>query len=240
MWTRAELKAKAWNVLKNCCYWKAVVVALIMAAVGGLGGSAGSAGGSSGGAVDELQGINPEAVYGILIIVSLVIIICLVLGFLFSAFVSNPLIVGCNRFFSMACIQDTDIGEIGIAFKNGRYMNVVKAMFSMTLEIFLWSLLFVIPGIIKKYEYRMVPYIVAENPDITWAEAKALSSRMMNGNKMNAFVLDLSFIGWNLLGALTCGILSIFWVNPYQCLTNAELYLTLRAGMYNNMQPTYY
>lgn len=73
---------------------------------------------------------------------------------------------------------------------------------------------------------------MAENPNISWEDAKQLSINMMEGNKMAAFVLDLSFIGWNILGAFTCGLLSIFWVNPYKCLTDAELYLTLRANMF--------
>ena len=88
-------------------------------------------------------------------------------------------------------------------------------------------MLFVIPGIIKAYEYRMIPFILAENPDIKMEDAFALSKRMMDNEKLNAFVLDISFIGWMILGALSCGIFHIFYVNPYYQLTNAELYLVL-------------
>ncbi len=230
MWTRKELKDKAWYILKDCCYWKAVLVAFIMAAVGGLGGSGGSAG--SGASSAGESGLSGSELTVIIIFVLVITVIALAIGFVFTAFLSNPVIVGCSRFFSLACLQDANVNEIGVPFKGGVYMNVVKTMFSMTFEVFLWSLLFVIPGIIKGYEYRMVRYIVAENPTISWADAKELSKSMMDGNKMEAFILDLSFVGWYMLSILTCGLLSIFWVNPYKCLTDAELYLTLRANTF--------
>ena len=90
-------------------------------------------------------------------------------------------------------------------------------------------MLFLVPGIIKSYEYRMIPYILADNPTISYEEAFALSKKMMTGNKWDAFVLDLSFIGWRILGGLTCGILSLFYVNPYQYQTNAALYEALKG-----------
>ena len=93
---------------------------------------------------------------------------------------------------------------------------------------FLWSCLFVIPGIIKMYEYRMIPYIISENPDISYSEAFKASREMMMGNKWKAFVFDLSFIGWYLLNALTCGILGIFFVNPYYYASDANLYRAIK------------
>ena len=128
------------------------------------------------------------------------------------------------------------------AFSNG-YMNVVKTMFLRGLFTFLWTLLFIIPGIIKGYEYRMIPYILAENPGIDSREAFAVSKQMMDGNKWAAFVLDLSFLGWQILSVFTCGILSVFYVNPYVYMTNAELYVALkeitfggRGQFYQNTQ----
>jgi len=91
-----------------------------------------------------------------------------------------------------------------------------------------WSLLFIIPGIVKSYSYRMVPYILAENDEISGKEAIELSMQMMNGHKWNTFVLDLSFLGWQILSAFTLGILSVFYVAPYIHATDAELYKTLR------------
>ena len=83
--------------------------------------------------------------------------------------------------------------------------------------------------VIKTYEYRMIPYILAENPRIKRKEAFELSKQMMKGNKWKTFILDMSFFGWNFLSVLTLGILSIFYVNPYNAATIAELYATLKT-----------
>ena len=88
----------------------------------------------------------------------------------------------------------------------------------------LWSLLLVVPGIVKHYEYLMVPYIIAENPAMDYKEAFQISKQMMDGEKMEAFIMDLSFLGWYLLSAVTCGLLAIFYVNPYVQASFAEMY----------------
>ena len=74
----------------------------------------------------------------------------------------------------------------------------------------------------------MVPYIIADNPDMSATDVIKFSREMMNGNKWRAFVLDLSFIGWYILSGLTLGILSVFYVNPYIYATDAELYMALK------------
>ena len=119
-----------------------------------------------------------------------------------------------------------EVKEIAYAFDHS-YMNVVKTMFFKDLYVFLWTLLFVIPGVYKKYQYRMVPYIMAEHPEMNYKEALELSKNMMDGEKWHAFVLDLSFVLWHVLGMITCGILEVFYIAPYQYLTNAELYRTI-------------
>ncbi|MDE7258353.1 MAG: DUF975 family protein, partial [Lachnospiraceae bacterium] len=149
-----------------------------------------------------------------------------------------PLVVGAQRFFVVSHYQKAELGELGYAFSNS-YMNVVKTMFLKALYVFLWSLLLVIPGIIKGYEYRMIPYILAENPGIDTKEAFAMSKQMMDGNKWNAFVLDLSFLGWIILSVFTCGILAVFYVNPYIYMTDAELYVALKEITFGNA-PTGY
>ena len=98
--------------------------------------------------------------------------------------------------------------------------------------VMLWSLLFIIPGIIKSYEYYMVPYILAENPNISSARAFELSKMMTNGEKLNIFVLELSFLGWQLLGILACCIGNYF-VTPYLEASFAELYEAMRAKVYD-------
>jgi len=107
----------------------------------------------------------------------------------------------------------------------------VGIMLMVSVKTFLWSLLFVIPGIVKSYEYRMIPYILSENPSIQMSRAFELSREMTYGHKADIWVLDLSFILWNLLGAITCGLANIFYVNPYIAATNAELYGVLRGNV---------
>ena len=102
-------------------------------------------------------------------------------------------------------------------------------MFLRTLYIFGWSLLFLIPGIVKSYSYMLVPYIMAENPTLDHKRVFQLSREMMNGHKMEAFVLQWSFFGWILLSVFTTGILNILYVNPYMQATYAEFYSAVKA-----------
>lgn len=144
-----------------------------------------------------------------------------------NIFVLHPLEVGCKRYMTLAREVKPEFSEMVFAFRNC-YGNVVKTMFLRSLYTFLWSLLFVIPGIVKAYEYRMVPFLMAEYPDMASDEAFRISREMMTGNKWEAFVLDLSFIGWNILAMLTFGLTGVFYSAPYQMLTDAALYLTLK------------
>lgn len=91
----------------------------------------------------------------------------------------------------------------------------------------LWWLT-VVGGAVKHYSYFLVPFIVAENPDIRPRDAVKLSCRMMNGHKWECFKLDLSFLGWKLLGIFTLGISEIFWTVPYQMAVYSEYYALLR------------
>ena len=148
---------------------------------------------------------------------------------LLDAFIVNPIEMGCNKFFLRNLDEEAEISNVSYAFDHS-YKNVVGVMFRRDIAIALWSMLFVIPGIIKSYEYRMIPYLLAEHPEMSWKDAFAESKEMMSGNKWKAFVLDLSFIGWHLLSILTLGLLSIFYVNPYKFATNAALYERLKYG----------
>ena len=88
---------------------------------------------------------------------------------------------------------------------------------------FLWSLLFIVPGVVKAYSYSMSFYIKHDNPSYTWQQCIDESRRMMNGNKMRLFLLDLSFIGWLFLGALCFGV-GTLWVTPYMEAARANFY----------------
>lgn len=161
------------------------------------------------------------------IFMMVLILIAALVAVAFDVFLLKPLEVGSERIFICGRVEDPKIDMIGGAFSEN-YKNVVFTQFLRGLYIFLWSLLLIVPGIVKSYEYRMIPYILAENPDIDHREAFRLSRAMMDGQKWNAFIFDLSFIGWELLAVLTLGILDIFYVNPYRFAANTELYIALR------------
>ena len=149
-------------------------------------------------------------------------------GIALKVFLLNPLEVSGRRFFTANLYDKASLSELGFCFTTN-YLNIVKTMFFRGLYNWLWYLLLVVPGIIKSYEYRMIPYIMAENPDCPTREAFAMSKRMMAGNKWDAFVLDLSFIGWSILNMFTMGILGLFYVNPYRFETMAALYDALKT-----------
>ena len=242
MWTRSELKERAKVAFKRN-YWKCVLVALILALL--VGGGAGSSIRRNDSSqdltaeqrqmVEDLSDLGDSGLVGaVLDVVEKVSItqnkyvtislgglglVGLVLGLL----VFNPLIVGCYRFFLKNSRGGAELNELGAGFKDN-WGNVILVMFLKNLFIALWTLLFIVPGIIKMYSYRLVPYILKEHPELTGTQAITLSRKMMNGHKADAFVLDLSFLGWILLSALTCGILHIFYVGPYIQATDAELY----------------
>lgn len=94
---------------------------------------------------------------------------------------------------------------------------------------FLWGLLFIIPGIVKSYSYAMTPYIMAENPEITASDAIKASMEMMDGHKGDLFFLDLTFIGWDILAALTLNIGHIA-LNPYKNAARTAFYKELISG----------
>lgn len=100
-------------------------------------------------------------------------------------------------------------------------LNLLNGIF-----VFLWSLLLIIPGIIKAYSYAMSIYILADNPGISANEARKKSIEMMRGNKWRLFCLYFSFIGWMLLCGITLGILS-FWIVPYMNASFAAFYQSL-------------
>lgn len=104
------------------------------------------------------------------------------------------------------------------------YGGNVLMMFLIWLYTALWSMLFVIPGIVKGYSYSLAMYIKSENPNIPASKAIELSTRMTNGHKMDLFVLDMSFIGWFLLSGITFNILGILYVLPYYQAAKAFAY----------------
>lgn len=173
--------------------------------------------------------------YGGVAFFAIVVVAAIVLSFIVAVsavaveiFVVNPLYVGIMRFYVRSFDTKPQYKEFFYAFENN-YKNVTGIMFLRDLYTILWALLLIVPGIVKSYEYYMVPYLVAENPAIETKDAFAYSRMMMKGQKWKTFVLDLSFLGWRILSAMTFGVLGIFFVEPYSRLTSAALYRRLRG-----------
>ena len=137
---------------------------------------------------------------------------------IFAAFLTIPLIYGPLKvgmsFFYLKITngEEGKVGDVFFGFKS--MMQNFLCIFLSSLYVMLWSLLLVIPGIMKYYSYAMAPYIMAENPGISANEAITRSKNMMEGHRMELFVLKLSFFGWYLLGSVTLG-LAMFYVIPY-------------------------
>lgn len=235
--TRALLKENAKRSFKTK-YGESIVVALIMSAFMTGGASFTGSGSSnvdessfsweySADSLGELISSIPEGVmYGFLGILGVTVTLSILVGI----FLAPIFIVGGNRFFlKLRKGAHTGIGEVIGNFKDGNYKNIVITSFFQYLYIFLWSLLFVVPGIIKSYDYYCVNHILAVRPDIDRNVALKMSTALMKGHRWDAFVLELSFLGWILLGSLTCGILNIAYVNPYMYATLNEFYCYVRA-----------
>jgi uncharacterized membrane protein len=245
MFDRKVLKERAKAAFK-ANYWASVLAALVGVTLPSAlmgAGSAFSSGGTAATqttatmdaqteqAVATFNSLTPEQQTAAVAAVGAVLGGALVIGFivtiLMAIFVANPLSLGGSRFFMVNTAEPAKTGELGYGFKPN-YKKKVKIMFGMFIRIFLWSLLFIIPGIIKAFQYRMIPYLLAEDDSMEMKEYLAASSYMMDGNKWKAFVLDLSFIGWHLLGALTFGLVELFYAAPYHAAANAELYVELK------------
>ncbi|MBR3249637.1 MAG: DUF975 family protein [Clostridia bacterium] len=162
------------------------------------------------------------------VILAVTIIIALLIYFIFWYYIVNVYQIVLRRLL----LEGRTYKKI--PFRRITYLSRVKklnraskTMFIAWLYQRLWDLT-IIGGIIKHYSYLMVPYIIAENPSLNSKQAITLSRNMMNGYKFEAFKLDLSFIGWNLLGMLTFGISAIAFSNPYEIATFTEFYAELR------------
>lgn len=177
----------------------------------------------------EVIDIPAEAMVAFVVVMAVAAIFILAIALVIDAFIANPLELGCKRFFRRNLDEPATMSNIAFAF-DSNYKNICKTMFLRDLYTVLWSLLFIIPGVIKAYEYKMIPYLLSENPDMPMEEVFAESKRLMTGNKWKAFVLDLSFILWDIASALTCGIAGIFWVAPYKASTQAALYEAVKYG----------
>ena len=223
MWKRKELKEKGKTAVKRN-YWKSVLVSAVFA---GVIGGAGFYGSSATNSAQNGTNIALGSTW-MVIVAAIVLILALAIVILTFELLVNPFEVGVNKFRLNALKDKGNVSDMGMGF-DVSYKRNVKVLFFRDLYTMLWLLLFIIPGIVKIYEYRMIPYLLADNPDMSKQEAFSMSKAMMKGNKWRSFVLDLSFILWGILGVITLGIVSVLWVDPYRQLTDAAFYNALKT-----------
>lgn len=161
------------------------------------------------------------------VLISFAVNLIPILGSFVSTFIVTPALnIGVTMIYlDVANNYEFRVGDVYNGFN--KFWGAFKVTFLVGFFTFMWSLLFVIPGIIKSFSYSMAMYVMAEEKDIGAIEAINRSKKMMEGHKMEAFVLGLSFIGWILLGIVTLGIAFIY-VIPYMETTMANFYNSIK------------
>lgn len=174
---------------------------------------------------------------GVLLVISLIVYgatalvgMIPVIGSIASVLVITPAFSIASIIIYLKLVAGTK-PEIAELFQHfDKFWAAFKVNFFTSLFTSLWSLLFFIPGIVKSLSYSMAMYIMAENPEMPALEAITKSRKMMDGHKMELFVLGLSFIGWLLLVGITAGI-AIIWVGPYMNATMANFYNSIKPSV---------
>lgn len=209
MYTRAELKQNAKNVLKG--KWGSAILASI---IGGIVIGIISWGSSF---ISSMLAVVFEDFGALASIVLLVLQSSLIMS----------MTVGLNSYFLK--IKEENKPEPAEIFNGFKFSFSNSAIMGCLIYVYtlLWSLLFIIPGIIKSFSYSMASYIMAENPTIEPKEAISQSMKLMNGHKAELFFLELSFLGWCILAVCTCGI-GFIWLTPYMNKTLANFYEAIK------------
>lgn len=219
MWSIGEVKARGKKAFKSN-YWKSVLVALILSILAAGTTVSARSEANSEEVKASLLTLDSNAVFILIGALTTIMIISLLL----RIFLFNPLQVGGYRFFKKnveSTGADLDILKEGFS----DYGNTFITLLLRDIFLALWTCLFIIPGIIKGYSYRLVPYIIKDYPELSPTEVITKSREMMNGNKGKAFLFDLSFIGWFILSIIP--LVGLLWTNPYYQNANAALYLEL-------------
>lgn len=238
MWTRKELKTKGLASFR-ANRWRCILIGLIFVLVGGGTINLYLTPSETGGSGDseffatafgrEIVSATENLPRPVLAAMLAVFAAVAIIGIILTITIVLPAELGANRFFVMNLNRKAEVKEIGFGFDHS-YKNVVRVMFLYHVKVILWALLLIIPGAVKLYEYRMVPYLLAEHPEMDSKEIFSRSRDMMKGQKWSAFILDVSFVGWHLLGALTLGVVEILYTIPYWRMTDAALYERLMYG----------
>lgn len=175
-----------------------------------------------------VQWITEEVAF---VVTGNVFIILSLLAMFLSIFITNPLVVGIKYFYTKGYREEEpQIGDMFYPFREGRYRKIVGKIFLRDICLVLWTLLLIIPGIIKYIEYFYVDYLLMESPNLSLKEAIKRSKEMVEGDRLNIFVLQLSFVGWEILSKLLLNIPDLL-LNPYMSATYARLYLVRKEEM---------
>ncbi len=169
----------------------------------------------------------------------MVLLVCLIISAISGALsatavgviiVAGPLSYSLSRICVRRVCNDgeVDLGDLLKGFTENFAQSLLLGLLS-SLFIALWSLLLIIPGIVKSYSYSMCFYIQQQSPNKDWKYCLDKSKELMNGYKMKLFLLDLSFIGWYILGALCLGV-GVLFVEPYHEMARANFYMNLVAN----------
>lgn len=150
-----------------------------------------------------------------------------VLGPIATLILSGPFQLGLTKFIlSIARNREPRIEQLFEGFND--FTRSMQAYLRMLLYIILWSLLLIVPGIIAAFSYSMTFYILADDPNISAVDALNKSKSMMDGHKMDLFLMSLSFIGWAFLCILTLGI-GFLWLFPYMNVSIAKFYQDIKG-----------
>lgn len=144
--------------------------------------------------------------------------------------ITGPLTAGLSIFY-LSLIRSQEDPKIELLFDGFKnfgdnfLLGLMVAIFT-----FLWSLLFIIPGIVKSYSYSMAFFVKKDHPEMDWKACMDESQRLMDGNKGRLFLLDLSYIGWLIVGSLCCGI-GVLWVSPYMNAAHVVFYEEIKQNV---------
>lgn len=257
MINRSELKFRAKSVLKEN-YWMCLAVSAIIGAVSQMVLQFTIRPNMLNGKLNISELVYSPQKLAVLSTGVAVLVLCMLLLIIaIDIFFLSPLNAGKNRFYIKAASGEANIKSIIEVFKSESYLNVVKTLFMRDLFLLLWSLFYIIPIVvltvlsifikefayavplsllgmipmlIKHYSYYMTDYLIAENPAMNWKDCIRISEKMMSSVRFQTFVLELSFVGWFLLGVLCCGIGTLF-VTPYMEATITQLYLERKKSI---------
>lgn len=197
MWTRALLKDNAKQTIARtakCTFLVCLVYALISLAVATIPSL-------------HVYWVDPYSSPA-----PLATFISSMLSIAITIFITNPLLVGLYRYLMEARAGNPPLNTLFSTFRKDEFWCVVLTQLKTSIKVFLYTLLLIIPGIIKSYQYFLVPFLLAENPYLDSKRAQELSTKMMEGEKFKVFVLECSFIGWLLLVSVCASLLSMVFI----------------------------